>query len=377
MMFDVSKQFQALTATRTATIASVSTHRAAADLAGAPVTTKGARIKNRAIIFALVAALVCSVALVAGVSARGADGSPALPRGGKVVAKIAIPQGVGGIAAGEGAVWVMSSAASKLTRIDPARNVAVARIKVAPVLACPPFPASCGEVAAGVGAVWVSLVPDNTVERIDPSTNTVTATVPVGPQPEGIAVSPGAVWVANRGGPSVSRIDPATNRVVATIAVGPTSACCSDHMAVTAGGGAIWVTVPNLNAVVRIDPATNRVAATIKLSGKPCGFVIADAHAVWAAGAHCANIVTRMDPRKNKQTATVKGLTAPIGLGLGFRSLWVADLDAKAIDRVDPRTARIVARLPVGGYPIRLAVGFGSVWVRDDTGRVLRIQPQP
>jgi len=121
----------------------------------------------------------------------------------------------------------MSSAVSTLTRIDPARNAVVARIKVKSVRACPQFPQSCGEAAAGDGAVWVSLVPDNTVERIDPQTNTVTETIPVGPQPEGIAVSPGAVWVANRGDPSVSRIDPTTNRVVATIPVGPASACCS------------------------------------------------------------------------------------------------------------------------------------------------------
>jgi hypothetical protein len=25
---------------------------------------------------------------------------------------------------------------------------------------------------------------------------------------------------------------------------------------------------------------------------------------------------------------------------------------------------------------VRLGVGFGSLWVRDDTGRVLRIEPQ-
>jgi len=67
---------------------------------------------------------------------------------------------------------------------------------------------------------------------------------------------------------------------------------------------------------------------------------------------------------------------APIGLAAGFGSVWVADLDSKAIDRISPRTGRIVARLPVGGLPVRLAVGFGSVWVRDDTGRVLRIKPK-
>jgi hypothetical protein len=72
----------------------------------------------------------------------------------------------------------------------------------------------------------------------------------------------------------------------------------------------------------------------------------------------------------------VKGGVTPIGLALGFGSLWVADLDAKALDRVDVRTGRITGHLRVGGYPVRVATGFGSVWIRDDTGRVLRISPQ-
>ena len=131
---------------------------------------------------------------------------------------------------------------------------------------------------------------------------------------------------------------------------------------------------------MRIDPTTNEVAATIRLSrrqsGQPCGFLAASKKAVWAAGAHCGSAVTRIDPQTNRPTGTVTGLPAPIGLGVAFGSLWVADLDAKAIERIDIRTGRIVGRLPVGGFPVRLAVGLGSVWVRDDSGRVLRIHPQ-
>ncbi len=151
-------------------------------------------------------------------------------------------------------------------------------------------------------------------------------------------------------------------------------------MAVTIGGGAVWVTAPNLGAIVRIDPATNRVTATIHLSprriGQPCGFITADQHAVWAAGAHCGAVVARIDPRTNKPSGRVLAVTTPIGVGLGFGSLWVADLDAKAIERVNPRTTRVIGRLPVVDEPVRLAIGFGSVWSRDDTGRVLRIKPQ-
>jgi YVTN family beta-propeller protein len=315
-----------------------------------------------------VAALICGSAVGFAASAENA----ALPRGGKVIARVRIPQGYGGFAVGEGAVWAMSDLDSTLTRIDPQGNKVAARIKVVPVNPCPPY--VCGEPAAGDGAVWVPRASDNTVSRIDLASNTVTARIPVGPRPISIALTTGAVWVANSGGPTISRIDPATNQVVATIRVGPPRAA-SDRGYITSGRGAIWMSVPNLNSVVRVDPATNAVTATIHVSDQPCGFLAADVRAVWASGAHCSAGITRIDPRTNAQTQIVRGEIAPIGLALGFGSLWVADIDRKTIDRVNPRTGRIVARLPVGGIPIRLAAGFGSVWVRDDTGRVLRIRP--
>jgi YVTN family beta-propeller protein len=327
--------------------------------------------------------IACAIGVGVASSASVFAGSDGVPRGGKVVASIRIPQGSGGLAVGEGAVWAMSDSASTLLRIDPKRNTVSARIKIKPNNPCPAFPQACSEAAAGQGAVWVSHPSDNTVSRIDPQANRVLATIPVGRHPDRIAVSPGPVWVANSGGPTVSsggptvsRIDPAANRVVATIEIGPARGCCSDFMQLTVGGGSVWVGVPNLTSVVRIDPATNAVRATIRLSVPPVGFLAADKSAVWSAGAQSGGVVTRLDPRTNRLSGTFNGAEAPIGLGLAFGSLWVADLDSKVIDRVNPHTARTVGRLRVGGYPVRIAVGFGSVWVRDDTGRVLRIRAQ-
>jgi hypothetical protein len=71
----------------------------------------------------------------------------------------------------------------------------------------------------------------------------------------------------------------------------------------------------------------------------------------------------------------VTGFQGPVGLAVGLKSLWVADLDTKSIDRVNDN-GKIVARLPVGGMPVRLGFGFGAAWVRDDGGRVLRIKPE-
>jgi YVTN family beta-propeller protein len=328
---------------------------------------------------ASIAAAVAGLAIAVGVVAAAAN-TPARdtapPPRGKVVAGIPIPDNSGGFAVGEGAVWSTSEAVSVLTRIDPTRNTVASTTKLPPGNRCPELPGSCGEAAVGNGALWLARVSDNLVLRIDPVTSAVVATVRVGSQPEGIAATPGAIWVVNKGGPSVSRIDPATNQVVATIPIGPSSACCSDHMAVAASAGAVWASVPSLNMIVRIDQATNAVVTRIRLPGQPCAFLAADARTVFAAGGHCTGTVVRIDPKTNRAGRPVGGFTAPIGLAIGFGSLWVADLDSKAIDRVDERTGRVVARLRVGGYPVRLGVGFGSVWVRDDTGRVLRVNPQ-
>jgi len=58
-------------------------------------------------------------------------------------------------------------------------------------------------------------------------------------------------------------------------------------------------------------------------------------------------------------------LASSVGLGLGFGSVWVADIDLEAIERVDPRTGRVVARLPVGSGLVQLVAGFGAVLVSD------------
>jgi YVTN family beta-propeller protein len=260
----------------------------------------------------------------------------------------------------------MSDAESTLMRIDPARNVVVARIKVL----SPP-----DSIAAGNSAVWLTDPSNEMVLRIDPATNKETATIDVGPHPAGIAVSPGAVWVANAGGPSVSRIDPATNRVVATVRVGPKAACCAEHMGLILAPGAVWVTVPNANELVRIDPARNKVVATVKLPYSPCGFLVADRGGVWSAGGGCADLVAHIDARTHKVTSRVYE-PHPVGLGVLDGAVWVAVIDSANVDRIDAGSGRVVGRLHVGGTPVRLAVGFGSVWVNDDHGRVLRIQPQ-
>jgi YVTN family beta-propeller protein len=210
--------------------------------------------------------------------------------------------------------------------------------------------------------------------RLDPATGKALAKIHVGLQPSGVALSSGAVWVADAGGPSVSRIDPATNRVTATIRVGPKSACCAEHMSLTAVPGAIWVAVPNANQLVRVDPGTLKVVARIAVPFGPCGFLTVAATRVWSAGGGCADVVGGIDPSTGRLTSSVY---EPHAVGLAFAGgfLWAAVIDSRDLDRIDPHTGRVSGRLHIAGTPVRLAVGFGSIWVNDDTGRVLRVKP--
>jgi branched-chain amino acid transport system substrate-binding protein len=140
-----------------------------------------------------------------------------------------------GIAVGEGAVWVTSSADDTLVRLEPDSGRIAAAIPIA---------AAWGErvagpfgIAIGYGSVWVADTLADALTRVDPGSNTVTATVGVGRRPTHVAVGNGAVWVLNVGEGTVSRVDPETLEVEATIPVG-TSAT-----SLATGSGSVWVTV--------------------------------------------------------------------------------------------------------------------------------------
>jgi YVTN family beta-propeller protein len=138
----------------------------------------------------------------------------------------------GGIAVGEGAVWV--NRAASVVRVDPSTNEA-RTIDV---------PHEFGGIAAGEGGVWTA---DNaiasgrttggTLWRIDPTVEAGVRTIKVGAGPLGVGTGAGSVWVANSAEGTVSRVDPGANEVVATIDVG------GAPRGVAVGEGAVWVTV--------------------------------------------------------------------------------------------------------------------------------------
>lgn len=309
-----------------------------------------------------------------------------LPSAGRIVATVPVTAS-GGVAIGAGSVWVASTIPHTVTRIDPATNIAVARITIGdPTVDLFHGPT---RMAFGHGTLWVldGSWDCSCVHRIDPSTNRIADTITLGQPvngriaPLGIVVQPDAVWIALREGTedsldgSLVRVDPLTNRVAATVGAGANPAF-GGPTRITAGFGSVWATVPSLKAVVRVDSATNSIAATIP--GLTCGEgdLAADESAVWVAD---CDAVRRIDPATNAiaKTVSIPGATGAgvRGIAVGLGSVWA---QAGPLVRIDPVSGRLLGSTPLdpslvwGEYSV--AVGFGSIWVRQ-IDSVVRIRP--
>ena len=207
------------------------------------------------------------------------------PRRGSFSTAATYRYGFESVAAGEGAVWALTSA-GVVFRIDP-KSGRIAKIPLPST-----FPAHTALIAVGEGAVWVlhgppgckpplqwGLAPDCRgvlLTRIDPATNHTVRTVTIPFEPAGLAVGDGAVWLSSGADDSVLRLDPATGRVTRRIAVG------RNPVGIAVGPRAVWVANSADGTVSRIDPRTGKVTATITVAGRPLQIVV-DADSAWVA----------------------------------------------------------------------------------------------
>jgi YVTN family beta-propeller protein len=145
----------------------------------------------------------------------GLAGATALPGG---------VYGYAGIAAGQGAIWVVGG--RTLWRVNAATGRLVATI---------PLDFAAADVAAAAGAVWLVDEEGGVVVRLDTESQRVVARIRTGDSPHAAAGDSDTVWVANSGDGTVSRIDPRHNAVERTISVGPRP------VDIAVGLGAVWV----------------------------------------------------------------------------------------------------------------------------------------
>jgi YVTN family beta-propeller protein len=231
------------------------------------------------------------------------------------------------VAASGDAVWVASNTLplpgdGMVLRVDPTSRSVVATI---------PVGSGALDIAAGAGAVWVISARDGTVSRIDPATNSVTATVHVGVNPGGIGVGAGAVWVADYLGAALVRLDQTTGQVVATVKLaGPARK-------VAVSPDAVWVIVAEawgaIGTLVRVNPKTNAIVASIPLKADPWG-VASTASAVWVAAKAISDAIW-VNPATNTIGGRVPLGGDSIGVDVGGSTAWLVGQTAAEVVRID------------------------------------------
>jgi YVTN family beta-propeller protein len=225
------------------------------------------------------------------------------------------------------AVWVASNTLASpsegmVFRVDPTSKSVVATI---------PVGSGALDIAAGAGAVWVISARDGTVSRIDPATNSVTATVHVGVNPGGIGVGAGAVWVADYLGAALVRLDQTTGQVVATVKLaGPARK-------VAVSPDAVWVIVADalgaIGTLVRVDPKTNAIVASIPLDADPWS-VASTASRVWVAAKRVSDAIW-VDPATNTIGGRVAIGGESIGVDVSSSTAWFVGQTPAEVVRID------------------------------------------
>jgi len=318
----------------------------------------------------LVAAIAAAVSAIGGGDAKLLVGPNSLAAidmsSGRVHSDIPVGSSPGGVAAGEGAVWVANTGGGTVSRVDPDASTVRQTIRVGrgPVA-----------VAAGGGAVWVANGVEGTIARIDAATNEVVQRIRVGNGPTGVALGEGSLWVANSVDGTLSRIDPASGRVTRTLpAVGGASA-------VAVGFGRLWVVSSSAGEVVSMDPRSGDVLEHVAVGTDPAA-VAAGAGAVWVAN-RGNDTVWRIDTRSPAHASSVIPVgRAPTALVVSNNSIWVANETDKTVTRIDAAARRATRTVPLASPPQGLAAWRSGLYVavrssnRAHRGGTLRVVQQ-
>jgi DNA-binding beta-propeller fold protein YncE len=258
------------------------------------------------------------------------------------------------------AVWVTSSSANHVVRLDAKSNapgVIITLLK------------PCSGLAIGFGSLWIPSCGAHNLVRADAETGAVEATISVSPADSegGIAVGAGSVWLVTSAASELDRIDAATNAVIARITIPKGS------FNPIFAGDSIWVASNEGNALVRVSPKTNTVVGSTPIGPKP-RFLTQGEGSIWILN-QGDGTVSRVDAESGKLLATIPagipGLGGEIAYGGG--SVW-ATVFGFPITRIDPARNKVVQQWSgKGGDSIRYA--HGSVWLTFlASGKVWRLQ---
>jgi YVTN family beta-propeller protein len=239
---------------------------------------------------------------------------------------------------GEGGVWVASGDGT-VDRIDPGSG----DVTRAPVRVAAP-----GGIAAGEGSVWVTSSSDGTVTRIDPATLTAIGDpIEVGARPADVAVGAGSAWVANTDDGTVTRIDAGSGE-----AGDPIPVADQRVLALTFGEDGVWLAStddPEARPIEikRIDPVSGSLddsATPLPDAAIPIRLAAGEG-AVWATlaggvippGPPVKPGVAVLDPDSRDLTPQpVPVGDRPAGIAVGEGAVWVANSGDGTVTRIVP-----------------------------------------
>lgn len=271
-----------------------------------------------------------------------------------------------GLAAGEGAVWfVTSSGANGVVAVDPASGKRLATISLGRRVD------TANELyvgAVGMGALWL-LHPGSTLYRIDPERHTVAARIRA-PLDDRLALGAGSIWLMSNLDEQVRRLDP-SGKVTATVHV-------QNPTRIAYGNGAAWVLSGGGTLVARIDPATNRIVATTRV--RPAQDIAAGPAGVWVADKNSIR-VSRIstDGKRVESVVAIPHGATPLALTEAGGRLWMTSGSCSCRRRgtfpmvfaVDPTRTALAASLQMPRVVSDIAAGEGALWAADNGGGVL------
>jgi streptogramin lyase len=274
-------------------------------------------------------------------------------------------------------LWVLGGPSGVLTKVDPATNSVVRRVRT-------PHPPGFGTYADG--SLWVASLLDSALMDLDADTGRVLRTIESKAgkpfyRPIGVAATGNDLWVLNHGDESVrstlTRLNPRTGAVTGTTdlpghhANGPLMAA-----------GQLWITLTTEGTVVGIDPATGRIDGTpIRVDTGTClSASVADGDP-WYTGfeaddGSCHDAGRRIDAGTAKLSPVVYGPgKSLVNFASAGGSTWASDI-GHTLYQVDVKTGAIRPSLTLHSpdAPNQLLVAFGSMWVLGGpTGRLTRV----
>ncbi|MEA2479501.1 MAG: hypothetical protein QOJ07_1423, partial [Thermoleophilaceae bacterium] len=157
---------------------------------------------------------------------------------GHLIQTITVNEGVGGLVAGGGAIWVIKARTDKLARLLPGQTV---------LTDWAALPAPAAAIRYEDGALWVTLDDEDAVARIAADGGNL-RTGAAGHSPAQSVLAGGHLFVASRNDNTVVVLDPKTFKPVGEpIEVG------FNPYAMAADQRSVWVTGLGDNTLTRID----------------------------------------------------------------------------------------------------------------------------